>query len=225
MSQHLRPVILLTGFGPFPGQPANASSELAHAVAAGASSKLPGYQVLAETLPTEWVTGPARLSELLEDMQPQVAIHFGVSRWVGGLVVETRARNDRCNAPDASGQPPDGHCVDASGPDNLRATLPTSEIIANLRRMGIPVQLSRDAGDYLCNAVLYHSLRSAAENSGSRRGFIHIPASLGGTQQGSRSGHRRGAIKSQLSWEQAVAGGILIVSISAGVRTGSLAAA
>lgn len=90
-----RPVFLLTGFGPFPGAPRNASSLLIEALAKLAARRLPGFAVRAETLPTEWQAGPARLSALLDDLRPAVALHFGVSHRARGFVVETRARNTR----------------------------------------------------------------------------------------------------------------------------------
>ncbi len=220
-----RPTILITGFGPFPGQPENASSLLADGLAKAAGRRLPGYRLVAETLPTEWKAGPVRLAELLEALQPSLAVHFGVSRRASGFVVETRARNVRSITPDACGVEPEHPCVLPDGPDEMRATLPTSQIAESLRRLAIPVQLSRDAGGYLCNAVLYHSLSEArghAGHIGPRRGFIHIPDRLAGPDDGNPGlavSNRRLARPSRLSWEQAIAGGLEILAVSAGVRS------
>ena len=219
-----RPVILLTGFGPFPGAPANASSLLVDELARLAPRRLPGYAVHAETLPTEWLAGPDRLSALLDDHAPVVALHFGVSHRARGFVVETRARNTRQDITDACGAAPDELCIAENGPPEMSATLPTGLIVERLRRMGLPVQLSRDAGGYLCNALLYHSLSEARRrdalragssfgpSSGPRRGFIHIPDRLAA----GRGGARR-ASASLLDWDSALEGGLEILSICAGV--------
>ena len=212
-----RPVILLTGFGPFPGAPRNASSLLIEELAKRAPRRLPGFAVHAETLPTEWQAGPDRLSELLEEFDPVVALHFGVSHRARGFVVETRARNTRHDIEDACGAWPGELCIAASGPAEVSATLPTGLIVERLRRMGLQVQLSRDAGGYLCNAILYHSLSEARLRDtgglGPRRGFIHIPDRL----SGGRAGGWRRASASLLDWEGALEGGLEIMTISAGV--------
>lgn len=214
-----RPVILITGFGPFPGAPRNASSLLAEALATAAPRRLPGFAVHAETLPTEWQAGPSRLATLLDELEPVVALHFGVSRRARGFVVETRARNTRLLIHDACGEKPGAACIADDGAAELTATLPTGLIVERLRRMGMPVQLSRDAGGYLCNAILYHSLDQArlrqreAPRFGSRRGFIHIPDRLAGDMRG---GTRRAAA-SRLDWDAAIEGGLAILGICAGV--------
>jgi pyroglutamyl-peptidase len=213
-----RPVILITGFGPFPGAPQNASSLLADAVAEAARRELPGFAVHAETLPTEWHAGPMRLAGLLDTLEPILAVHFGVSRRATGFVVETRARNSTQRVADACGEGPGSDCLLDDGPDEIGVTLPTSQIVERLRRLRLPVQLSRDAGGYLCNALLYHSLDHARRRSGAgfgpRRGFIHIPDRLVG---GKARGVMRAAAASRLEWEGAVRGGLAILATCAGV--------
>lgn len=212
-----RSVILLTGFGPFPGAPRNASSDLIAHLARLAGARLPGYAVHAETLPTEWRAGPARLAELLAEHDPVIALHFGVSHRARGFVVETRARNTRQDICDACGAPPDARVVADDGPDEISATLPIGLIVGRLRRKRLPVQVSRDAGGYLCNAVLYHSLAEArsrgARGVGPRRGFIHIPDSLSKFRGG---GARRSSV-CLLDWESATRGGLEIMAACAGI--------
>ncbi len=212
-----RQVILLTGFGPFPGAPRNASSILVEELARAAGRRLPGFTVHAQTLPTEWKAGPERLAALLGDLSPAVTVHFGVSHRARGFVVETRARNTRQDVVDACGAAPDDACVTGHGPQEMSATLPTGLIVERLRRRGLPVQLSRDAGGYLCNAILYHSLADTrAREAGpiaSRRGFIHIPDRL----PIGRGGGARRACASLLDWDGALEGGLEILSVCAGV--------
>jgi pyroglutamyl-peptidase len=58
-------------------------------------------------------------------------------------------------------------------------TIAAKSIAAGLESNGYTVSLSDDAGGYLCNAILYHSLALAEESGGTCRvGFVHIPADL-----------------------------------------------
>lgn len=215
--RRLRPVILITGFGPFPGAPRNASGLLAETLAEAAARQFPGYSVHAETLPTEWQTAPARLSGLLDSLDPVLALHLGVSGRASGFVVETRAINSAQDVADACGEAPAAARLAKEGPGEMAVTLPTNLIVERLRRLRLPVQLSRDAGGYLCNAVLYHSLlhgrRCGESGRAPRRGFIHIPDRLIG---GAKSGSTRRAAPSRLEWDGAVRGGLAILAACAG---------
>src|SRR5205814_3166301 len=78
----------------------------------------------------------------------------------------------------------------------------------------IPAFVSRDAGAYLCNAALYHSLDCARSEAvtGRRVGFVHIPAALarpGGPNRG-----RSGACP--LTWEEALDGALEILAAGLG---------
>ncbi len=124
-----------------------------------------------------------------------------------------RARNAcQCSA-DAAGIYPVHPQLAPSGGPELRATLPVHHIVDRLRTLRIPAYASRDAGAYLCNAVLWRSLEAAREASAPPRvGFIHIPASLG--SGGAPVRGRTGACP--LTWEQARIGGLEIIAAALG---------
>jgi pyroglutamyl-peptidase len=213
-----RPSILITGFGPFPGHPCNASSVLAERLAAAAAPRLPRYTIRAETLPTEWQAGPGRLAQLIGSFEPAIALHFGISRRAKGFVVETRARNIAARSPDAIGALPAEACISKQDPAVLASTWPASRIVARLRRIGLPAVLSHDAGSYLCNAVLYRSLaeaRSMGPAALTRRGFVHIPSGLTGRD---RDG-RLPTPACQLDWNSAILGGLEILAACLGGGT------
>lgn len=173
-----RPHILLTGFGPFPGVAINASARLAALLAKRARRRWPHAHVAGATLPTEWTRGPERLAALWRRHEPDVALHFGVTARAQGLEIERTGRNQCLDAEDACGQrPAAAHHLD-DGPASCASTLPVDTIVAHLTAAGIPCCISEDAGSYLCNAVLYHSLHQARDTS--RVGFIHIPSCLVG---------------------------------------------
>ena len=178
---HTRRTILLTGFGPFPGVPHNVSGDLVRRVALAARQALPAYDVVARILPTEWHIAPTHVTDLIQELRPRLSLHFGVSNRAPGFVVETLARN-AAGRMDAAGFGPDDDVLDPFGPTALPTGLPAGRIVARLHRMHLPAILSRDAGEYLCNAVFYASMRAqAALNPGARCGFIHLPTSISST--------------------------------------------
>ena len=176
-----RPAILLTGFGPFPGVTDNATARLVPRLAAKARTAFPAFAFYDATLPVEWQAAPQRLADLITKHRPVLALHFGVAHDVHGFRIETLGMNICRLAEDAAGCLPVTDTLDAGGPSSRNATLPTEAIVARLTSLAIPAALSTDAGAYLCNAVLYHTLRHAsAAKHPCRAGFIHIPADVSG---------------------------------------------
>ena len=175
----VRPTILLTGFGAFPGVAENASAALVPALAADARARFPGFDVLDEVLPVEWARTPQRLQQLLAEASPRLALHFGVTRHASGFQIERIGRNICEPRHDAAGAIPDVACLIADGPETLPSTFPVQRIIARLESAGLPCAMSDSAGTYLCNALLYHSLSLAQTRAAQTlAGFIHLPADL-----------------------------------------------
>jgi pyroglutamyl-peptidase len=205
---NVRTTVLITGFGPFPGVPVNATMRLVPELAQAAARRFAGVRIATAVLATEWAAAPRRLEALLEEIEPDLVLHFGVSSRARGFEVEARAQNACLQSPDAAGALPPGVSVREGGAEFVAATLPVRHIVARLRRRGIPAFVSRDAGGYLCNATLYHSLGCARDKPGCRVGFIHIPATLGrpGAANRGRVGGRT------LTWEQTQAGGLEILA-------------
>lgn len=175
-----RPTVLLTGFGPFPRVRRNASASLVKKLAFKARIALPHYRFAAAVLPTEWARAPSLLSELYVRHAPVLALHFGVASNMSGFRIETVARNICRMSPDATGSLPVRNCVYEGGAPTLPATIAVTSIARHLEAQGYEARLSDDAGGYLCNAVLYHSLVEAkARGERCKVGFIHVPAEAG----------------------------------------------
>ncbi len=206
--QDARTTVLITGFGPFPGVPVNATMQLVPELARAAARQFAGVRIATEVLATDWAAAPRRLEALLAEIEPDLVLHFGVSSRARGFEVEARARNVCTASPDAAGALPPGAAIRDGGAEFAAASLPVQQIVTRLRRRGIPAFVSRDAGGYLCNATLYHSLGCARDTPGRRVGFIHIPATLGRP-----GGSNRGRVGGRaLTWEQAHAGGLEILA-------------
>ncbi|MEZ5852929.1 MAG: pyroglutamyl-peptidase I [Hyphomicrobiaceae bacterium] len=204
-----RPAILLTGFGPFPTVAANATSVLVPMIAEAAREIFPDVKIVDAVLPTEWHGGLHAAEQLYHRHNPAVALHFGVSGRASGFEIETRGRNRCSMSMDAAGFLPMGHELAPDGPEFLVSPLPASHIVQRLRRRGIPAMISRDAGGYLCNALLYHVLSQRGHRVASARsGFIHLPANLVHERT-----PWRGPLRScRLSWDDVVAGGVEIIA-------------
>jgi pyroglutamyl-peptidase len=197
--------ILLTGFGPFLTVAENATSTVVPAVAKAMAATLPSVHCVAEILPTDWIEAPARLDALIREHSPAIILQFGVSPRAKGFVIETRGRNERQASIDASGCKPKGLRIAASGPKFLATSLPIKQIIDRLHDLRLPAARSHSAGQYVCNALLYHGLwasQCAAPATPPMTGFIHLPVNVPASANATR----------KLTMDQAIAGGVAIVS-------------
>ena len=182
--------VLLTGFGPFPGIPVNASGLLVPRLAKAARARFPGVRITTAIVPTEWRRGLAAAAAALRRAEPDIVLHFGVSQRAEGFVIERRGVNACVTTADGAGHLPPLTLLDPHGPAEIAATLPVDAILRRLVAAGLPTAASDDAGQYLCNAVLYQSLSRAGRAVAQRpmmAGFIHIPASLVGDGPDQRS--------------------------------------
>ncbi len=206
----LRPAILLTGFGAFPGVDSNATAELIPELAEAARNRFPEHEVIDEVLPVEWNRAPQALKRLLGRTRAVLALHFGVAPEATGFQIELVGRNVRGPRQDATGELPACEAVVATGPAILASTLPAERIVARLTRGGFPCCTSNNAGNYLCNALMYHSLTAARSLPAPfLSGFIHVPAGLRG--KGCPGGALPDA-KCALTWSAAVAGSVEIIA-------------
>ncbi|MEE9547178.1 MAG: hypothetical protein V3V65_06745, partial [Hyphomicrobium sp.] len=90
-------------------------------------------------------------------------------------------------------------------------TLPAEYILARLSKLKLPCRASINAGDYLCNALLYHSLNIARDMPQPLvAGFVHVPASLVGHGKDYQGSHP----DCLLDWETATKGGLEIIAAS-----------
>lgn len=197
--------ILITGFGPFPGVPRNVSATVAERISQAVRWRFPSTGVVWSALPTEWLIAPTHVGDLVLDLKPRLALHFGVSHLASGFVIETVARN-HAGRLDAAGVSPQTSIIDPFGPAEMATQLPAARLQARLQKLGLPVRLSRDAGAYLCNAVFYRSvLAQRATGLGGRSGFIHLPVRVPERRNGSSA-------RVPLDIDRAVRGGVEIVA-------------
>jgi pyroglutamyl-peptidase len=166
--------ILITGFGPFPGQPENPSAELV-GLLRHELEKSSGIDAHCVVLKTEYGAALKCLQQELHSFKPDSVICFGVSAGESGFRLEQSAHN-RLNTtlPDASGYKPDVSCFD-DGVEKYDTTVPIGKICEELNKTGIAARLSDDAGDYLCNFIYYHAIKESQKTPSRTINFVHIP--------------------------------------------------
>ncbi len=168
--------ILVTGFGAFPGLRSNPSAQLLQWIGER-RSRLPANITLQTALvPATWEAVERFASEQLAELDPHIALHFGVQKRASGFRIETVARNCACSHADAQGKRYGPGGLVRGAPQTLRATLRVEKVAAGLRAQRHCATTSPSAGHYLCNMLFYLSLHQSADKARSRQtGFIHIP--------------------------------------------------
>lgn len=159
---------LLTAFEPFDGTGLNASLAACRLALDRWSGEL---DLRFAVLPVEYGADTAAVDRSLAEAPVDVVLHTGQSARTDRLQVERLAVNVRYAEP----PPVRAQCrIEAEGPAGLFSTLPVEGLAEAIDAAGVPVEVSNHAGIYLCNHVLYCSLRRAAAG-GPRVGFLHVP--------------------------------------------------
>ncbi len=163
--------LLVTGFGPFDGRAQNASA----LALCGLKRKFGSLNT--RVLPVDGVRAPRRMSQALRELRPDAVIMLGEARGATSLRFEQTAHNELdFPIPDNGGWQPRGVEIVRGAPAALPATLPREALEAALGAAGHPLVISSDAGRYLCNHLLFHTLHFLAKHSpGTAAGFIHLP--------------------------------------------------
>jgi pyroglutamyl-peptidase len=165
--------VLLTGFEGYGGRSANPSEEIVRGLD---GAVIAGETVQGRCLAVELRSvGPA-IRAAMAECAPTLVVCLGL--WPG----ESMLRLERVAINQADFDIPDNagltarEPLDPAGPAAWAATLPLHAIRDRLLAAGIPCHLSGTAGQFLCNAVLYHALAAcAARASAPPCGFIHLP--------------------------------------------------
>lgn len=121
----------------------------------------------------------SKLDALLREIQPYNCVFVGQAPGRNNITLESAATNLRFTGPPLQpGGKPQIDVICSTGPATCKATLPNMDrMVERLHKKGIPAAVSHDAGNSLCNQILYEGLQYAEQNSGNPHcGFIHIPA-------------------------------------------------
>lgn len=161
--------ILATGFEPFTGVPSNPTSRLVSLL----PSRVGGVRVDTDVLPVDTRAAPEALRAHWA-RRPAAALHLGVAAERSLISLETQAVNRlRFTVPDNRGRQVIDAPIEPDGPPVIPSRLPLERIAERLRREAIPHELSPSAGEFLCNQVMYASLRGL--DAYVPAGFVHVP--------------------------------------------------
>lgn len=167
--------LLVTGFEPFPGAPVNPTEHLIRHFEARPPLAGEAADCRFAVLPVDYARAIPALEKACEGFSPDIALHFGLSSRTSGFRLERLARNEiASSAPDNAGQSPPLAAISPKGVHRA-STLPLERIAAALRGEGHAVEMSEDAGGYLCNYVFYHSVAGLCRGIGAGlSGFVHV---------------------------------------------------
>ena len=208
--------IWLTGFGPFPGAPANPTADLVPALAARCRSAHPDADIRDTVLAVEYGAGLARIDAGHARLKPDIALHFGLSGQASEIRLERRAVNACADdMADAAGFFPQETILDGTQPPVRVCDWP-GDPVAALRSAGFRAAYSDDAGRYLCNAALMRSLACAARRPGAFAGFVHVPHS---TQSAAAASADRRNNGTPMAAADLLAGAALVVDLLVAQRT------
>jgi pyroglutamyl-peptidase len=169
----VRPLrLLICGFGSFPAAPRNPSAAVVESLAAQ-GFRPAGVEADFLVLPVAWTRSTETVLAGIEASPVDGVLLVGVAVAADGFRVETLARNRasrlRLDHDDASWRSP---LIVDRGAATHRVSAPSEAIRAAIAHEGLPATLSDDAGDYLCNFVLYRLLDAQAAPM---VGFLHTP--------------------------------------------------
>jgi pyroglutamyl-peptidase len=165
--------ILLTAFGAFPGAPVNPTMKIASALQKR-HRRFERHGIFLETrvLPVVFEGVRVRLEEMIVETRPDIVLHLGLAGRRKTMSVETRALNRLTLLHvDALRKYSGSIFVEGMAPLQRRSRFAASRLAQTMGSAGARSRLSIDAGDYLCNQTLYHSLGLHAGMCG----FVHIP--------------------------------------------------
>lgn len=167
------PIVLFTGYGIWGTYTRNPSWDLIKTY----NPQMPeGWEYMRKQLPVLWNVANLHLIPTLRP-DTRMIVCFGLSDKIESLAIETRAVNKRdIERSDASGLQLEEEKVQPGAPDFLEVTFPAQKIMDNLQAADVPVSLSEDAGQFVCNETLFtllHHNQNIKEDM--TIGFIHVP--------------------------------------------------
>jgi pyroglutamyl-peptidase len=166
--------ILVTGFGPFPGVALNPSREIARALELDPPA---GFRVRSAELPVTFLGVAPAIDRALASLpgEPPSAVlglgvqskgrHFRLERRARGRLSGDRADNDGRSTAE----------LDLDAGEDLATELDLDPLAEALRRSGArEVEISSDAGGYVCERT-YHHLLLRSKVLGVPAVFLHLP--------------------------------------------------
>ncbi len=173
----MRPTVLITGFGSFPGAPFNPSGLLALRLARRRRPALADAVRIAHVFRTSYAAVEHELPALVARHQPDVILMLGLATRSRHLRIETRATNRRSVLfADVDGCRPERPAIRPGAEFALRGRASAARLLVAAGSAGVCAKLSRDAGKYLCNFSYWRALECAGSvDLWPLVQFLHVP--------------------------------------------------
>ena len=167
-------IVLVTGFGPFLYHKVNASWEAVKEMSSlGVQQDGNEVKVVIREIPVIYEVVSKIIPEICEEVEPSLCVHVGVSPY-NCVKLEKFGRNRSYNMGDIhSCLPVDKICC-KGGPDKIRTVFNIDEVskCVSQKQTDVVVEVSEDAGRYLCDFIYYTSLY----HNKTPVVFVHVPA-------------------------------------------------
>lgn len=165
--------LLVTGFEPFGGEPINPAWEVVRGLESSPPESGSVPLVIAQ-LPCNQASYVAAVDQVVARHEPSAVIAVGQATGRARIALEARAVNRMRygDAVDNGGHRDVDEALVEGGPTERPATLPAEPLASELAALGHAVEVSQDAGRFLCNAVLFHLLHRHAATPAL---FVHLP--------------------------------------------------
>lgn len=172
--------IFISGYGPFMNITNNPSNILVDSILKNKSEILSGinfpYEIIDSHIfkvEVDYVCDKLKecYSKLNFNTEENLnlIIHFGVYDGASSILLESKCHNYICDYIKYNGK------INNEGEDVLGCKLKLEYILNKLQLNGHNVNISQDAGSYLCNFIYYKSCEQFKESENTFPVFIHIP--------------------------------------------------
>lgn len=163
---------MLTGFAPFGNDAINPSWEVVKRLQ---GKNIHGTRIIGMKLPVVFGKAGLMVINAINKYQPDMVLSLGQNANAAAICVERVGLNIHTGQ-DENKKTPENELIIADGPPAYFSQLPIKNILAEVKKNNMPMNISYNAGTYLCNEVLYMTLHHISKHKlPTKAGFIHLP--------------------------------------------------
>lgn len=165
--------VLLTAFDPFGKEKINPALEVCKKVKIDHEN----VELFKLEIPTVFNKSVKKVVGKIEEIKPDLIFLLGQAGGRSKVSLERIAINiDNASIKDNEGNMPKNLKQRENGPDGIFSSLDIEDLVFELKKEGIPAEISNSAGTFVCNHLMYGTLLYIKENKlDIKGGFIHLP--------------------------------------------------
>lgn len=166
--------VIVTGFEPFGPYSYNPVQDIAREY----DGKVIGdKKITGLVLPCTYYGAFKLLSQKIDEISPNAIISCGLASRVRHIQLETVGKNVmRGKYPDANGRSPQGDKIISTGKPKYSTNSDLAHLSRVLTEANIPISLSADAEEFICNSLIYLTARKIyRDHLPIKFAFFHTP--------------------------------------------------